>query len=317
MTNNNNINYTEFRDSIRGMVSFRDQITEKDKFYFVRRNRNKMIILPKTNDVTLKDVLSYKEIISGYENLCFQYVPEILFNTQFKMQLKDKNVSVYNKFKLSSLISYMSADYFELGGKDFKETRETRNKLDKEELVYYVDNCDPSTIGREVDALINEWNDTVGGMKYRRTNHSGYDKNFFKEYYPKHKDDFYSLFFYDAIRWGVTGPKSKLIGYSIISKQQIQMDAFKTTDTMSIPCYSYLIRKCLTKNNIRNLTLYIDHCSFKNIFDKQTGLVPDSSFGIHWGASKGSLLSYKESKFPVMSKNNIVFFTLKAKELFR
>jgi hypothetical protein len=237
-----------------------------------------------------------------------------MFLTQFKNQLKDKGVLVYNKFRLSSLMSYIGPNYFDLCGKDNKEIRETRNKLDRKDLVDYVDECNPVTIGRDVGLLIDEWNDKIGGMKYRRTNHSGYDKNFFNEYYPKHVDDFYSLFFYDNKNTctvnGITN--RKLIGYSIISKQQIEVSSLGISQQTIMPSYSYLIRKCLS-NNMRNLTLYIDYCSFRSIREKSGN---SDGFGIHWGASKGSLLRYKESKFPVLNKSNIVFFTLKSNELF-
>lgn len=298
------LNYPQFEDSIRGMISKRDVLTENDKFYFVRRNKKKIILFPKlAKDISMKDVLGQEEVLKNYEMICFQYVPQEMFvDGNFKSYM-GKKYDISSKFSLMSLMSLFEPSYFDLCGKENREVRETRNKLDRlvneDKSIVVVDpsksSCfDYKQLSIDVNKMIDKWN-WEDGLKYGRINHSGYDKNFFENYYPKHHEDFYSLFFYDNTQ--------NLIGYSVISKKPLTYS--------DVPCYSYLIRKCKT-SFVRNLTLYIDFCIFRHIHED---IGVDKAFGIHWGASKGNLLTYKK-KFPIMDESKILFYTMKSKDLF-
>jgi len=291
------INYTEFRDSIKGMISKKDKILELNKFYLVIRNRKKIIIYPKVKEIQIEDFINLREHIETYENICLQYIPEEFYKT-LKLYCKSNNIEIRNKFGLNLLTAKFDKEYFDLSGKDFIELRETINNIVKHNKVMYTENLDKDSerIIEEIELMINEWNNSVG-MKYRRTNHSGYDKNFFRQEFIKNREQYYSLFFYEP-------QNKKLLGYSIISKNFIKNENIKN--------YSYLLRKTLTNEKIRNLTLYVDYVSFKNIFN----LNNEKEYNINWGASKGTLLKYKK-KFPIKQEEKVFFISFKAKELFK
>jgi hypothetical protein len=299
------LNYTDFKDSIKGMVSKNDRIIETEEFWFIKRNKAKVILLPKdsSKSFSLDDIKKYKYSLNlmAHERLSMQYVPDKFYINKIKFDLKQKDVPISSKFTLNSLVSYLDKSFFLLQGKEFREIRETRNQLKKEEKVYYKDTIDnPVMFEKNMLDFIDRWNNT-NGLKYRRTNHSGYDKNFFLNHFFKNQDSFYSLFFYDKIT-------NDLIGYSIVSKEEKTLNC--------LPCYSYLLRKCTQDNkssHIRNLTLYMDYCTFENIKLKTSN---EKGFYIHWGASKGSLLKYKK-KFPVYSETKIRFLTTNTKDLFK
>ena len=289
------INYTSFNESIFGMTSKNDKIydIEDHKFHIIHRNKNKVILLPKLNEnltIRLKDLYDKRDVLNKYEFICLQYIPEdVLNNKEFKNELRENKVRIYNRFSLDSLISRFDNEYFDYCGKRFIDIRETKNNIEKNNKVIIKDSFNNI---EEIELLIKRWNDT-SGMKYRRTNHSGYDLNFFRKYYKP--QNYFGLFFYD--------PQNFLIGYSIANNTPKYIN--------NIPCYSYIIRKCLIDQGIRNLTLYIDTKTFENVH-KGVG----DEFFVHWGASGGTLLGYKE-KFPVYDKKKIKFFMLKGSELYK
>lgn len=170
------------------------------------------------------------------------------------------------------LISNFNKEFFLLQGDEFHEFRENNNKYNNIITI----KKEPNSIN-EILELIKIW-ELERGEIYRRTMHSGYDKNFFNKFYFQEKNDLFSLFFYLS---------DKLVGYSITSKI--------TNDD----CYRYIIRK----NDIkyRNLCMYIDYKMFEEIWQETK-----KDFYINWGASSGGVLKYKR-KFPNFLEKKVYF----------
>jgi hypothetical protein len=62
--------------------------------------------------------------------------------------------------------------------------------------------------------------------------------------------------------------------------------------TLTVPVYSYLIRKYRSSKEYKNLCLYIDLKTLQAAVNKL-----DNPFLVHMGASSGGVLNYKLSKF--------------------
>ena len=155
-----------------------------------------------------------------------------------------------------------------------KEIYETRNKWNKKIVVKKtLDNI------QDVLDMLDRWVQ-LSGKKYRFTRHDGYDRNFFINYYEKHKDTFDCNFFY---------LDNKLVGYSVMSP--------KIKDT-----YYYVIRKVDISAG-RNICEYVDYKTFENL--------NDSGFYVNWGASSGGVLKYKTTKFPLYSQETRYFWKVK------
>ena len=203
----------------------------------------------------------------NYPKINLNYIEKIV-NPKDKIKGYINSSSYY----LTNVRSKFDSDFFKLSGKKFIELRETQNKFDK--IIKVKNDCDIDLI----ISFINEWDNNRGKDKYGWQLHSGYDKTFFNKFYKIEQDKLYSNFFFI---------NDKLVGYSIVSRD---------TDDNE---YKYIIRKCDT--SYRNLSLYIDLYSFKNIFNDV------GEFIIDWGASSGGVLKYKK-KFPVYSEGKKWFY---------
>jgi hypothetical protein len=218
-----------------------------------------------------KEIVLFTEndnIIKNFTN--FEKINLNYVNQQQKDKIPQyKNTSSYYS---TMLISHFEKPFFNLQGKDFKELRETRNKYNKIITIKY--NINPNNI----ISFIDTWNQERGKNKYGWQLHSGYDKNFFTKYYEQEKNNLWSNFFY---------ADNQLVGYSIVSKNTNKD-------------YKYIVRK--NNTNFRNLTLYIDYCTFEKIYSEI-----NKDFLINWGANSGSLLKYKK-KFPIFAEEKKYFY---------
>jgi len=183
---------------------------------------------------------------------------------------------IYNKpsapiksYKGIQLVSELNADFFALSGKKYREIRETRNHFNKIISIKEYNKQD-------VLSLIDLWSAT-DGKKYGFQLHSGYDRNFFNNWYDLEKDNLFSRFYYID---------DKIVGYSILHKGE--------------DCWEYLLRKA--DNSIRNTCLFIDYKTFKQIWD-----IENKTFYVCWGASKGKLLKYKR-KFGSFEERDAYFY---------
>ena len=206
------------------------------------------------NEVVLFDPSLINDY-NNYEKISLHYLAEM-----------PSNVNITSKYKSDMLVSFFNEEFFKLGGWEYREIREARNKYNKIVTVEHS----IKDIGVIVN-FIREWNKKRGDERYGWQLHSGYDVSFFERFYEQEKDNLWANFFY------IDG---NFVGYSIISKNGEE------------ECYNYLIRK--NSVELRNLCLYIDYKSFEKIW-----LEKQSEFHINWGCSSGSLLKYKK-KFPIL-----------------
>lgn len=152
----------------------------------------------------------------------------------------------------------------------------------------------------DIITMINEWQYAdYGGMKYRWQEHAGIDKAFFARYI----DD---GFLQDQISVYLFTHKeldNKIIGYSVMPKCYV-------INEHNIPEFSYMLRKCLLKNdkvNLRNITLYIDWWTFNTTMIKHNAC----PIAINWGCSDKGVKWYKEHKWPVLYKEDKYFASIK------
>lgn len=187
----------------------------------------------------------------------------------------EKQLKAYSNYSLTSVIGgIFNIDFFKLSGKHYRDLRYVRNRFDKELKVFKQ----PKRID-DVMSLINIWKTQYGLQKYFRTCHSGYDINFFETIYETEKNNLFCQFFYKD---------DVLLGYSVISKMELISNVF-----------AYLLRKTIP-GYLNKLGLYVDFKTFQNFWN-----FLGKPFYIHWGASKGTLLKYKSTKFPVFLTNHI------------
>ena len=152
----------------------------------------------------------------------------------------------------------------------------------------------------EIIEMIKEWQYAeYGGMKYMWQERAGVDKSFFARYinsiFIQNNISIY-LFFHKEL-------ENKLIGYSI-------MPNLYNINEYNIPEFSYMLRKCILKNenvNLRNITLYIDWWTFNETMKKFSF----DNIAINWGCSSGGVKAYKENKWPVLYKENKWFLNIK------
>jgi len=293
-------NYTNNKHALYGMMSKRDSLIDEQHFpfYVLRKNKKKVVLFPKNGKhVTFDGVRLFSKTHPEITKINLNYLPKDNFKSLVEA-FKEYGVG-YSKSSSNLLVSEFDEEFFHLRGKGWREIRETRNSLSKS-FTYKVD--EPAEVLYPKVVELVKWWDEVQGKKYGWQRHSGYDKTFFEKVYPEHKDEFVSLSFYDK-------ETKELVGYSVVSKNIQQVicsnDAFST-----VPCLTYIIRKCKTER--RNTTLFIDFKTFewihKNIFDVS------QQFYINWGASSGGVLSYKR-KFPINTSVKVYFVSIKTEEL--
>lgn len=172
-------------------------------------------------------------------------------------------------YKGTQLVSRLDEEFFALSGKKYKEIRETRNYFDK--IVSIKEYSKQDVLG-----LIDLWSST-SGKKYGWQLHSGYDRNFFNNWYDLEKDNLFSRFYYIG---------DKIVGYSILHK--------------GTNSWEYLLRKM--DNSIRNTCLYVDYKTFEEIYKLE-----QKDFYVCWGASNGKLLKYKR-KFGSFDETTVYFY---------
>ena len=207
-----------------------------------------------------------------------QFTPETKINISYLLPdqyAEFKNIPHKKSFNGTMVISDINQEFLQLGGKKWHEFREVRNKYDK--IVEVKDS--PNSLQDILD-LIKVW-DEIRGPIYGWQRHSGYDINFFTNYFDKEKDNLFSYFFY------IDG---KLVGYSVISKLGNGIN------------FNYMIRK--NNTSFRNLCLYIDIKSFL-LMNKKV----NKNFTINWGSASGSILKYKR-KFPIYKEIPVNFIKL-------
>lgn len=196
------------------------------------------------------------EICQLFEKVNFNYVPS--------KDIQLDGFKLHGAYKSTNITSAFTPDWFKLPGKAWREIRETRNHYAKTVKIT------TTATTEEIVAFIKEWNILRGKAQYGWQLHSGYDVNFFEQFYAGERDNLWTLFYWQDDR---------LIGYSVVSKESINGE------------YNYIIRKART--DLRNLNLYCDFKMFE-LIDAEL----KTAFNINWGSSKGSLLAYKK-KFPV------------------
>ena len=240
--------------SILGMVSARYKIFDVG---FQKNKNNVVLFYPfKTEDITSRNE----------DKVFISYLLEDEYNYLKSLDIPHK------KSKQALILSDINEEFLKLNGAKFHEFREVRNKYNKICTI----KTEPNSL-EEVGGLIDVW-DEVRGPAHGIQRHSGYDRNFFNNVYPKEKDNLFSYFFYI---------EDKLVGYSVVSKLGNGIN------------FSYLIRKNDTR--FRNLCLYIDYKTFDLMFNELK-----TSFTINWGAASGKILKYKK-KFPIYKEVPVWF----------
>lgn len=186
--------------------------------------------------------------------------------------------SLGSQYKSTLVVSEFTPEYFQLSGKKYREVREARNKYNRELEVI-------DTLKNKADILtfIEEWKKVRGEKQYGWQLHIGYDINFFEKYYEAEAKNLICKFLYCG---------EKLLGYAVISN--LPEDGV----------YTYMLRKTFPEP--RNICLYLDYKVFEEI-NKRT----NSPFKVNWGCSSGSVLKYKESKFPLRTKETKYFTKFK------
>lgn len=211
-------------------------------------------------------------IKNSKEAVFFQPVDNEIYNLFEKVNLnyapsKDIEIdgySLHGAYKSTNITSVFTPDWFKLPGKAWREIRETRNHYDKSVTITNTAELP------KILAFIKEWNTLRGKERYGWQLHSGYDMNFFEQFFAGEQDKLWTQFYWQG---------EQLIGYAVVSKENVNGE------------YNYIIRKART--DMRNLNLYCDFKMFELINRELK-----TAFNINWGSSKGSLLAYKQ-KFPV------------------
>jgi len=178
---------------------------------------------------------------------------------------------IKSKYILNQIVSNIDDKFLSVRGNKYKEFRNVINRYKGLDIKESPESLD------EVLTFINEWEEYRGDAKYGWQMHTGYDKSFFERFYGK-ETDIQCLFFYQVER---------LVGFSVIS-----------IDNPKEPLV-YMLGKNDTR--LKGLSLYIDFISFKKLYEKFGKVL------INWGASSGSLLSYKR-KFPIYTEDKLYFF---------
>ena len=253
-------NYISYH-SILGMLSKRYKLLIDNKGFI---KNSKEICL--TNSI---DIEEYKD---QYQKI------SLIYQNKEQFDFIRSNYNVTSFWKSTQIISYFNPNFFKLEGMTYREIRETKNKYNK---CIRIENEIKDI--NEVIEFIQSWKNNRGSNKYGWQEHSGYDMNFFQQYYEIEKDNLYHTFIYDQ--------NNNLLGYSIVEKNNVNNQL------------NYIIRKAHW--NMRNICLYLDYITFEKIYNDH------KEFYINWGCSSGTLLKYK-SKFPIHNLETKYFIKIKS-----
>lgn len=278
MDQENHVSYLKNKDMIYGMLSKNYKLlsVNNEKNIGYKKNKKQVVLLQHDNiEYNCNFLNEYEKIVLNYlsQNDVEKYKEYCIYN----------NLKYSKSYVITSVISGPFSNNINNNiSKSLKqEIKETINKFDKKITIKsYEELNDHNDINEKFINLIDEWN-IFNDKKYGWQNHSGYDKNYFLNYFKTLRFNFYSNFFFN---------NNKLIGYSFVSKNPYILQ--------SKYVYFYLIRKFINSfENSRNIGLYIDYKTIQRILN-DTKL---NEIYIHFGGSSGNVLNYKLKKFPTFS----------------
>lgn len=216
----------------------------------------------------------------------------------------DEDPQIKGTYKIEQITSKIDTSFWteNLNRHNHREIFETYRKY-KTKIEVYSDVEYIKEHLNDIIAMIEEWRYAdYGGMKYMWQERAGVDKAFFQRYV---NDEFLQ----DQLSVYVFVHKeldNKIIGYSVMP------NIYCHNKKYDIPEVSYMLRKCLLKNdkvNLRNITEYIDWWTFEATMVKFR-LV---EIAINWGCSDKGVKWYKEHKWPVLYKEDKWFLNINMK----
>lgn len=249
------------------------------------------------NSLSFWKTKSHSQLVSCIKPL--DIIPENVQKISY-MYL-DKDPGIKGTYMTEQITSIIDNTFLKdnLTRKNHKEIFETYRKYQSRITVHE----DLNYIQRHYDdiiEMIEEWRYAdYGGMKYMWQERAGVDKAFFKKYLE-------DIFLQDQISVYIFTHNeldNKIIGYSV-------MPNIYSINDHHVPEVSYMLRKCLLKNdkvNLRNITEYIDWITFCNTM-KNLNI---DILAVNWGCSDKGVKWYKEHKWPLLYKENKYFVNIK------
>ncbi len=248
----NNFNYVN-EHTFYAMSSERFKLLP-NCFGFIK-NRNEIVFYPPIQ----KEFIKYE-----YKNIKLRYLTEEDYQNFLSLDVK------HSKTKYKGIISYFSEEFFNLKGTKYQEFRTVINKYKK----LNVEVLEDFKKIEDIYELISRWKAIKAEKTIHFLDHTGLDKNFFKNYFEKFKRDLFSRFFYID---------NKLVGYSIISLLK---------DKNKEECFKEITRKF--DYDYKQICLYIDYITFFDLYKKL-----NKPYYLNRSATTDKNIILYKNKFPI------------------